>query len=223
LIDDPVLAVRLEAVVALATLDLELLPQESIASLQRGIEEFIAAQMVSAERPEAHVNVGNVNRAIRRLEEAEQSYRTALSLNPQFVPAYVNLADLYRAWGRDDEGQALLREGLEQVPESGRPALHHALGLTLVRAGRLPDAIDELALAAQADNAEPQFVLAYALALDARGDARAAADVLEKSLLRFGDYPQLVAALVNVYQRMGDEQAARALVERMRNRNQLSR
>jgi len=219
LIDDPVLAVRLEAVVALAALDLELLPQESIASLQRGIEEFIAAQMVSAERPEAHVNVGNVNRGIRRLEEAEQSYRTALSLNPQFVPAYVNLADLYRAWGRDDEGQALLREGLEQVPESGRPALHHALGLTLVRAGSLPDAIAELAAAANADDAQPQFVLAYALGLDAQGDAKAAANVLEDSLRRFGDYPQLIAALINVYQRMGDEQAARTLAERLRNRN----
>jgi predicted CXXCH cytochrome family protein len=219
LLEDPVLAVRLEAVTAMAALDLELLPQESVARLQRGIEEYIAAQLVSAERPEAHVNIGNVNRGLRRLEEAEQSYRTALSLNQQFVPAYVNLADLYRAWGRDDEGQLLLREALERVPESGRSPLHHALGLTLVRAGRLPDAIDELELAAQADNAQPQFVLAYALGLDARGDAKAAADVLENSLRRFGDYPQLVAALVNVYQRMGDEPAARALAERMRNRN----
>ena len=140
LLDDPVLAVRLEAVVALAALDLELLPQESIASLQRGIEEFIAAQMVSAERPEAHVNVGNVNRAMRRLEEAEQAYRTALRLNSQFVPAYVNLADLYRAWGRDDEGQTLLREALEQVlGDRVRAAPEFAEGVAAFREKRQPN------------------------------------------------------------------------------------
>ena len=50
-------------------------------------------------------------------------------------------------------------------------------------------------------------------------DAQAAVDVLEGSLTRFGDYPQLIAALINVYQRMGDEQAARTLAERLRNRN----
>ena len=97
--------------------------------------------------------------------------------------------------------------------------MHHALGLTLVRAGRLPDAMAELAAAANADDSQPQFVLAYALGLDAQGDAQAAVDVLEDSLTRFGDYPQLIAALINVYQRMGDEPAARALAERMRNRN----
>jgi len=217
LLNDPVLAVRLEATSALAPLGLELLPPEAIPDLERGVDEYIVAQLVSAERAEAQINIGNMQRNRRRFEEAEARYRTALQLNSQFVPAYVNLADLMRELGRDAEGEELLRAGLDRVSVVGESALHHALGLTLVRLGRLPDAIFELGLAANAADADPQFVLAYALALDAQGESVAAADILEGSLERFGPYPQLVAALTNVYQRMGDEEAARALAARLRN------
>jgi len=218
LLSDPVLAVRLEATSALAPLGLELLPPEAIPDLERGFDEYIAAQLVNAERPEAQINVGNLQRNRRRFEEAEAHYRVALRLNPQFAPAYVNLADLMRELDRDADGEELLRTGLERVPVMGQSALHHTLGLTLVRLGRLPEAIVELGRAANAADADPQFVLAYALALDAQGKSTAAAEILEGSLERFGEYPQLVAALVNVYQRMGDEEAAGALAARLRNR-----
>jgi tetratricopeptide (TPR) repeat protein len=218
LLGDPVRAVRLEAVSALAPLGLELLPQDVIPDLQRGIDEYMAAQMVSSERAEAHVNIGNLLAGLRRFDEAEAAYETATALNPMFVPAYVNLSDLLRELGRDAEGEALLRSALERIPADSQPGLRHALGLTLVRLGRLPDAVGELGIAANAPDTDPQFVLAYALALDAQGESRAAAEVLEGSLKRFGEYPQLVAALVNVYQRMGDAEAAEALAARMRNR-----
>ena len=218
LLIDPVKGVRLEAVSALAPLGLELLPPASVVDLERGIDEYVAAQLVNAERPEAHINIGNLQVGRSRFEAAEDAYRTALQLNDRFVPAYVNLADLFRALGRDDEGEALLRQGLERVPADSRAALHYSLGLTLVRRSRLPDAIGELGIAANSAAAEPQYVLAYALALDAQGESRAAAEELEDSLRRFGDYPQLVAALVNVYQRMGDTEAAAALAARVRNR-----
>jgi tetratricopeptide (TPR) repeat protein len=218
LLNDPVLAVRLATVTAMAPLDLELLPQASIADLQRGAEEFVAAQLVNSERAESHINIGNLRAGQRRFEEAEKAYRTALRLNPQFVPAYVNLADLYRALGRDIEGEELLRTALEGIPSDSQSALRQSLGLTLVRLGRLPEAIKELGLAANAADADPQYVLAYALALDAQGESAAAAEVLEGALQRFGEYPQLVATLINVYQRMGDEQAASALAARIRNR-----
>jgi len=218
LLSDPVLAVRLETVSAMAPLDLELLPQASIADLQRVAEEYVAAQLVSSERAESHINIGNLRAGQRRFEEAEDAYRTALRLNPQFVPTYVNLADLYRALGRDIEGEELLRTALERIPPDSQSSLHHSLGLTLVRLGRLPEAVMELGLAANAADADPQSVLAYALALDAQGESAAAAEVLEGALKRFGEYPQLVATLINVYQRMGDEEAASTLAARIRNR-----
>ena len=53
---------------------------------------------------------------------------------PWFVPAHVNLADLLRPQGRDDEGEVVLRQALRG--HAGSPSLHHALGLLLARRGR---------------------------------------------------------------------------------------
>ncbi|MDD2769332.1 MAG: hypothetical protein PHT19_11400 [Methylococcus sp.] len=53
---------------------------------------------------------------------AEQAYREALRLDPAWVPAYANFADLYRQTGRDDEGSALLRGCRSRIePRAGRP------------------------------------------------------------------------------------------------------
>ena len=50
------------------------------------------------------------------------------------MPAYVNLADLYRAAQREPDVRRVLEEGLAAVPDDA--ALHYALGLALVRAQR---------------------------------------------------------------------------------------
>ena len=52
--------------------------------------------MTIAERPEAHINLGNLY--VQRGEDgdAEASFRLALDMEPRAVAARVNLADLYR-------------------------------------------------------------------------------------------------------------------------------
>ena len=52
------------------------------------------------------------------------------------------MADLYRARGRDAEGERILREGLKVAPKNA--ILHHALGLALVRMKRTDAALSEL-------------------------------------------------------------------------------
>ena len=213
LLQDPVLAVRIAAASALAAVDLELLPIEAYPSLEDALEEYIAAQLVNAERAESHVNIGNLQLKLKRMEKAEQSYRTALRLNPFFVPAYVNMADLYRGQGREEEGEQILRDALLKVP--GQSGLHHSLGLFLVRQDRMPEAAEQLRLAAESADAIPRYALAYALAIDAQGQSEEAADYLEAVITRFADDQTLVAALANIYMRMGNEAAARKLAERL--------
>jgi uncharacterized protein HemY len=53
------------------------------------------------------------------------------TLDPALVPAYVNLADLYRALGADTEAEETLRAGLAQGPDSA--ALHQAIDPLKVR------------------------------------------------------------------------------------------
>jgi tetratricopeptide (TPR) repeat protein len=53
------------------------------------------------------------------LAEAEAEYRTALRLDPNFVPAaLVNLADLERACGRDEDEAELLRRAMAIEPDN---------------------------------------------------------------------------------------------------------
>jgi predicted CXXCH cytochrome family protein len=108
--------------------------------------------------------------------------RDALEIDPEWIPASANLADLLRATNRDGEGESVLRAALARQP--GAAALHYALGLCLVRQQRRGAALEELARAASLAPDDPRFALAYALALDDAGRAREALAAVERGLAR---------------------------------------
>lgn len=56
----------------------------------------MAAQRVDADRPEAHIDLGALFLERGRYEDAETEIRSALSLQPSHVPAWVDAADLRR-------------------------------------------------------------------------------------------------------------------------------
>jgi predicted CXXCH cytochrome family protein len=139
LLDDPLRAVRIEAARALAgTPAARLTPAQGVR-LQSVTEELIQAELASADRPEAHVNLAMIRLRLGQREAAEQALRTALRLDPGFVPALVNLADLCRIENRDAEGEPLLRRAVTLADAAAEPA--HALGLLLVRRGRRDEAL----------------------------------------------------------------------------------
>jgi Flp pilus assembly protein TadD len=133
--------------------------------------EFRQSQAANAERPEALVTLGAFEARLGRADVAEAAYRTSIQLQPQFAPAYVNLADLLRATGRDAEGAQVLRDGLGAVPANGRPSLQHALGLHLVRAKRYADAMVWLRQAAEGDAGNARYAFVYGVALHDTGQA----------------------------------------------------
>jgi predicted CXXCH cytochrome family protein len=192
LLRDPIRSVRITAASTLASIDPVLLSAVTYTDLQAGFAEYIASQMVNAERPESHVNIANLQRVQGRFELAEQEYLTAISLNPSFVPAYVNLADLYREWNREQAAEAVLRNGLGV--QANQVDLQHSLGLSLIRQQRLPEALIELEHAALSPDATPRFALVYAVALNSQGRTREAIQFLETALQRFVDDPALVNA-----------------------------
>ena len=213
LLDDPVRAVRMAAVMSLAPLGADVLPAGKQQAFDAAVDEYIAAQLRNAERGEAHTNIANLQRHLGRNDLAEQAYRTALKVNDAFVPAYVNLADLYRALEDETAAEATLLEGLDIQPDQA--SLRHALGLSLVRQGRMDEAVPELQAAAELPDATARYALAYGLVLDAQGNADAARAYLAESIDRFGDDPALVSALVNFYQRDGELEKARDLATRL--------
>jgi Flp pilus assembly protein TadD len=145
-------------------------------------------------------------------QEAEQALRGALQVDAQFIPAYVNLADLYRATQRDAQAEAVLRDGLKQAPAAA--ALNEALGLALVRQGRKREALPVLGAAVKADPHNARHAYIYALALDDAGRRREAIDVLTAAADKTGQRDVLLA-LAQLRAASGDRPGAAVALRRL--------
>jgi tetratricopeptide (TPR) repeat protein len=209
LLADPVRTVRLEAVGQLVTIAGPPPEPQARATFDRAADEFRQSQAANAERAEAQVTLGAFEARLGRVDVAEAAYRTAIALQPQFAPSYVNLADLLRALGRDAEGEQMLRDGLGVVPPMGQPALQHALGLHLVRAKRYADAMVWLRLAAEGDADSARYAFVYGVALHDTGQAAEGRRVLERAARRHPGNADILGALVAFSQEAGDAAAAR--------------
>jgi Flp pilus assembly protein TadD len=202
LLDDPVRAVRVEVVMPLADLPPESMGDSQRVALGRALDDFYEAQRANAERPEAHVNLGLMHVKRGQLEAARRAYEAALRVGPWFVPAYANLADLLRVQGQDEEGEKVLRAGLEVVRTSS--ALHHALGLLLVRQKRIGAAIESLRRAAELAPDDPQIAYVLAIGLHSTGDVEGALAVLRRAHEAAPAAQPLLIALVTINRDRGD-------------------
>ncbi len=213
LLGDPVRGVRVRAADLLAAVPTASQPEGDRAAFERAAAEFVAAQELNADRPEARLTLGSFYARRGDVAKAEAEYKAALKLAPEFAPAAVNLADLYRQTGRDGEGEAALRAALAVSPKDA--GLHHALGLALIRLKRSGEAIGELRQAAELapENAHSAYV--YAIALDSSGHSDEALKTLADALARHPMNGEILTALVQINQQAGDLASALAYAERL--------
>lgn len=207
LLDDPVRGVRIEAVSLLMVTPPDF-DERGRNALARSLEEYVAVQNVNADRPEAHANLGGMHASRGESAQAEAEYRRAIALDRLFVPAYVNLAELYRRDGRDADVLAVLREGLVAVP--GNASLHHVIGLALVREKQFPAALSALARAAREDPSNPRYLYVYAIAESSSGHRDRALRLLEENHRRHPADRDTLAGLAALSRDAGDRRAARA-------------
>ena len=208
LLEDAVRGVRIEAAGVLATIPGGFLSAAQRAARDEGLEEYRKAQRVNADRHEAHLNLGNLHLQLEEYEEAEAEYREAIRINPVFIPTYVNLSDLFRIQGREVDVEKVLRRGLEIAPQAGD--IRHALGLSLVRQKRLPEALEELERAVMLDPEEPRYSYVLAIALNDSGQGGRALETLEQAHERHPADRDLLLALVTINRDRGFfEEAAR--------------
>jgi predicted CXXCH cytochrome family protein len=215
LLNDPVRNVRIETAEQLAKMPADAFPAGLRISFERATDEYIAAQELNADRPEAHMNLGLLFAREGQPDRAEAELKTALSLDPNFAPAAVNLADLYRGLGRDTEGEVVLRSALRRSPDDA--SLLHALGLLMVRKKQTAQAIEMLAAAARLDPGNARYAYVYAVALNDSGRATAAIDVLEASIKMHPYDRDSLLALVTFLEQAGDSAKALSYAQRLTN------
>jgi predicted CXXCH cytochrome family protein len=208
LMNDPAPIVRIKSGRALAIMPEQAVDKVTDAQLTKVFDEYVASQQANAERPEAHVNLGLFYFERRDPVRSDSEYRAALALQPDFVPAYVNLADLYRTYNREADAEALLTTGLRNA--TGNADLEHALGLLRVRQGRVADALPLLKDAMSSDPNNSRYAFVYGVALHDSGQTKQGVAVLERALTRFPRNPNLLSALAAYARAAGDAQRADA-------------
>jgi predicted CXXCH cytochrome family protein len=213
LLADPVRTVRMQTLDALLDVPRPELSTAAQQSLDSAIAEHRRIELANADRAESQVNLGSLEARLGNLPAAQKAYSTAIELEPSFIPAYINLADLYRVQGQEDQAEATLRQGIKIQPRVAD--LHHVLGLALVRQKRLPEAEKELALAAELQPQNARYAYVHAIALHARGDVKGAIKVLTTTQQRHPANREVVTALFQYSLENGDMAGARRWAQQL--------
>jgi predicted CXXCH cytochrome family protein len=213
LLDDPLRAVRIAAARALAPVPSEAFLGDRRAPYQRAVDEYIDSELAVAERPESHLNLGLYWSEHGDAEASEAAYRRALELDPDFTPALINLAELYRATGRSEEEAMLLERAGEANPEDA--SVLHALGLLRVRQKRYDEALALLEKAAEAAPENSRFAHVYAVALDSMGRPEEAKAFRADALARDPYDVDLLGATLQQLLKDRDLYRARQIVDRL--------
>jgi predicted CXXCH cytochrome family protein len=214
LLSDPLRVIRIEAAGLLADVPLTAASSEQRAAFDRAAAEYVETQRYNADRADARANLGSFEARRGDVARAEQDLKAAIALDPLFVPAYVNLADIYRAQRREADAERVLRDGLKRSPNSA--PLHHALGLTLVRAKRNDQALPELAKATKLDAANARFAYVYGVALHSAGRVDEAIATLVKASVAHPTDADILEALASFYRDRGNDTEARRYMEQRR-------
>lgn len=213
LLDDPVRDVRFAAANALANTQPDQLEPATRRQLSTVLDDYVAAQLLNADRPEAWMNIGALAASQRDAVAAEQAYQSALKLDADFSPALVNLADLYRALGREEDCHALLTDAVARIPDDA--GLHYALGLSFVRRSDNAAALGHLQTAATLAAEDARFPYALALIQESNGNANGAIGTLRQALDTHPWDIEILSALASFAQAHGDDSAQTLAVTRL--------
>ena len=212
-LDDPVRIVRVEAARILASVPTGRLQGKQQEVYERAVDEYIGSQVINADRPEAQSNLGNFYAASGDTDSAIGAYRKAIELNDAFVPAYINLADVYRTMSKNDEAARVLNTALGVSPDSA--VAWHSLGLVQVRQQDLEQAISSLQRAADIDRSNVRYSYVYAVALNSAGEPMQAIEVMQDAHDRFPNNIEVLQALVAFHRDAGNDFAAQQFMNKL--------
>ena len=143
------------------------------------LKEYRETLDYNADSPSGQLSIGNLEAGLGFSILAENAYLRSLEIEPGFVPALINLADLYRSSGRDQESRKVLLQALQVAPDSANA--NHAYALFLIRAGQTDEAMPYLSASIGQEDTTSRHIYVYAIALDSRGETSKAIQIINQT------------------------------------------
>jgi predicted CXXCH cytochrome family protein len=172
---------------------------EQQSALRRPTSGLFDAEMIDADRPEAHLNLGPETKL--RHPSGGEPHRTALRLDQNFTPALVNSPISTASWA-NQESTELLRKAMSIDPNNAD--IRHSLGLALVRQHNYAEALPELRRASELAPSNARYAYVYAIALNSIGAGASAMELLENAHKRHPTDRDTLLALVSISRDTGD-------------------
>ena len=218
LLEDPALAVRDEAVRALADVPKAQVPVQSLDTFSAALADYETRLRGNADLPGGRLNLAVLLSRQGRQEEAMDQYRQALRLDPYFVPARVNLAHLATAEQQLDEAEKVLRAGLalEKMPATDHGNLAYMLALLLVERRQPEEALNWMENAAVALPGNSRIRYNQGLLLSRMNRRDEALVALERGLQQAPENADLLYSLIYLHALAGERSEAYAYLQRMR-------
>jgi tetratricopeptide (TPR) repeat protein len=199
-LDDSSPIVRFQLAETLADI-LSTLPENQAFSLETLVEEYRRSLSLTLDAPATRLSLANLELRLGNPRAAEQEVLTALQIEPNYVPALVNLADLYRQTGRSSKAGSLLERAIAVAPDSG--AANFSYGLHLVRQKQHKEALAYLKTATNTEDAVPRFSYTYAIALENDQQINQALDVLTAANSRWAHQYDLLVLQITYLDKLG--------------------
>jgi len=138
------------------------MPHDSLASVMRAkgdpagaIAQYEKVLTIKPTSGASYYHLGWCHSRQGRADLAMDLFRKAIRLEPDCVPAYLDLAEALFKRKQYSEAEKVCREGLAVAPNHAR--LHGNLGLLLIQMGRRPEGAAEIHRALELDPASPEI------------------------------------------------------------------
>lgn len=211
LLSDPVRSVRLEAaklLIGIAGLD----PTQQ-ATLDGHIADYIEALIINADMPNGQLNLAAAYLAQNAYQKAEQAYQHALKLDPQSVPARLNLADLYRMQGQETKALGQLLQA--QAANANNATVLFSLGLAQVRGKQNASGLISLEKASHLAPEISHYSYVYGIALNGQGRSQEAVRIMTGALARDSQNRNLLFALTTINRDLGRLEDAKGFAQQL--------
>ena len=195
MVNDSSLLVRREVSKAMA----DIVPQAS-ATFTQSLEPRL-------DTPSAQSELGLLAQRLGRHEDAAAAYERAISIEPHYLPALLNLADLRRGLAEDEKAITLLRQAVQVAPDSS--AANHSYALALVRRGQTTEALAFFEAATRQQDRQPRYAYVYAVALDSLAMTGKAIAVLRRASAEWPHQYDLLMLEVLYLEKSGDRAGVR--------------